>query len=952
MIQMLEEIGESGFQSAAFLTYGVDLSFFEAKVMNRLQETGCRNVIVVADGHQAKDALNSAAQLRYVGVQCPLVTVRLGNRAFHPKAVLMVGEEKLKVLIGSGNLTLPGYTRNWEMFTKLEGREVAGAALELLDVFKDAAAWSPLEPAFDAWRRRLENSSPWLFGEKANGQSLQLLSSSVAPILPRVKDLIAGLKVDEILVASPFFDADASALRWLVDNFSPERLTLLLDDGAQLDSARVEEVLATISGEGSVRRFVRAGRLLHGKLLLFKGSWGEALLTGSPNASSAALLGRAGRGRGNFELATFRFGATNEFSALVEDRIGEPVSLQQLNLRRPYLIEQRVSPLELEAVWVSEGSLFALPAEKVIRDWASIDLAIDRGSYVTTVRLDKSEDGSFLRTLTDGERFQMESGPARARLVGSNGESGAPVWVQNLDAVEKRANPVQRPRYPRGLHALERDLLGPEWESWNSLFEAFSTFSNSWLRYAEARKPRSPRSTERKAGSQQAWDPEFFYISRDEVTLELPRYFAKVENSGVAIGDFEYLISALPSARKASDDAATYGEESTDALVDEEAPEDEDAEHDEDIDKEETEPRPEVTEEHLQWLRKRLDRKFRSIIKDYEDSIAEAPVENKAEASYLCLPYPALQKAIMISAREGLIDAWQLRELASHLTSAWTTKLWKDVPDKDELEDRLACAATSLATVATLTSPWLRQFVGVDEFDYDLYKQLRESLGELRPVFLTLRKAYDAGEERPEWQKLVEEYNKLRHVELEEKHFASWTPLQVLDDLERRYRAWDLDETPPWQKIADELGIGGAVRRDEEVLRVRATLPHVGEQERILARLLYSVSEGTQNPAAVLWDNEDTGGNIRRKAMVMCPDLNAVLEISFFRTKRPLLRRHRITGGSAGNGVHLTSSQYQTFSWRGGLIHPMNADQTTLFGCVAATLPELPVATGVGGYAS
>lgn len=198
MIQMLEEIGESGFQSAAFLTYGVDLSFFEAKVMNRLQETGCRNVIVVADGHQAKDALNSAAQLRYVGVQCPLVTVRLGNRAFHPKAVLMVGEEQLEALIGSGNLMLPGYTRNWEMFTKLEGRQVAGVALELLDVFKDAAAWSPLESAFDAWRQRLENSSPWLFGEEANGQSLRLLSSSVTPILPRVKDLIAGREVDEI----------------------------------------------------------------------------------------------------------------------------------------------------------------------------------------------------------------------------------------------------------------------------------------------------------------------------------------------------------------------------------------------------------------------------------------------------------------------------------------------------------------------------------------------------------------------------------------------------------------------------------------------------------------------------------------------------------------------------------------------------------------------------------
>lgn len=107
MINLLEEIADRGFGSAAFLTYGADLGFFESKVMTALQDSGCRNIIVVADGHQLKDALNSAAELRYVGVQYPLIPVRLGNQAFHPKAILLAGEEKLKVMIGSGNLRRP-----------------------------------------------------------------------------------------------------------------------------------------------------------------------------------------------------------------------------------------------------------------------------------------------------------------------------------------------------------------------------------------------------------------------------------------------------------------------------------------------------------------------------------------------------------------------------------------------------------------------------------------------------------------------------------------------------------------------------------------------------------------------------------------------------------------------------------------------------------------------------
>jgi hypothetical protein len=952
MIRLLDEVNESGFQSAAFLTYGVDLTFFESKVMSRLQEMRCHNVIVVADGHQSKDALNSAAQLRYVGVQCPLVSVRLGNRAFHPKALLLVGEQKLKVLVGSGNLTVPGYTRNWELFTKLEGEEAAGLALELLGVFEAAAALSPLKEAFAAWRERLEKSNPWLFGEEVEGRPVRLLSSSEAPILPRVKELLEGRKVEELVVASPFFDADGSALRWLIDNFEPERLTLLVDDGAQLDPIRLGEVLEALGDAASVRRFLRDGRPLHGKLLLLRGDWGEALLTGSPNLSSAALLSRAGRSRGNFEVAVFRSSPNGNFSALIEDRIGGPTNLEQIRSRRPYLPEPKVSPLELEAVWVSGGVLFALPAEDLQKsEHDDIKLLVERGvSQRTTHRLHRQvNQQAFYKELTDEDRINMEGGPSRARLLTASGGSGPPVWVQNLDAVEKRANPVQRPRYSEGLQALNQGSLGPYWESWNVLFEAFSTFSNSWLRYAATGRPKTAKPTARPESSQQDWDPGLFYISRDEVTLELPRYFAKVENSGAAIGDFEYLISALPSARRASTDDSGYGAESTDALVGEEEAEGEEGDDEEAAATEEEEPSPEITEEHLEWLRKRLYKKFRTIIDEYEGALFKAPVADKAEANYLCLPYPALQKAIMVSAREGLLYVGQFRELASRLTAAWTTELWRDAPKKEELEETLACAATSLVTIGVLTSPWLRELAGANEFDHDLYKQLREPLRELRQVFLSLKETYEVGGESREWETLVNEYNRLRHAELDEEYFAAWTPLQVLDDLARRYKVWELDEMAPWQRAVDRLRIEGSVQRDGDVLRVRAKLPHVGVQTEFLRRLLYSVRGGVGGDAAVVWDNDEPEGNVRRTAMVLCFDQKAALEISFFSRKRPLVRSYRVTGGTSSEGVYLTGARFLTYIWRQGLIHPVDAAQTTLFRCAAELAPDLPVAEASDG---
>jgi hypothetical protein len=276
-------------------------------------------------------------------------------------------------------------------------------------------------------------------------------------------------------------------------------------------------------------------------------------------------------------------------------------------------------------------------------------------------------------------------------------------------------------------------------------------------------------------------------------------------------------------------------------------------------------------------------------------------------------------------------------------------RLWKDAPEREELEERLACAATSLATIATVTALWLRELFDVDEFDYELYTQLRVSLRELRLVFISLKDAYEAGEERPEWEKLVEEYNRLRHAEPDQQFFADWTPLQVLDDLARRYKVWELEESPLWERIVERLGLEGSVRREADVLRVRARLPHVGNQEELLRKLLYSVHGGVEDPAAVFWEDE-SGGISQWAAMVLCPEHKAALEFHH-RKRRPGVRRHHVTGGSVGSCVHLSAAQYLTFDWRQGLIHPRDADRD-LFRCAADLVPELPIVADQIGHSN
>lgn len=121
---------------------------------------------------------------------------------------------------------------------------------------------------------------------------------------------------------------------------------------------------------------------------------GEALLAGSPNLSSAALLRKAGT-RGNFELATFQLGKVGEFSPLFQDKMGPPVDLAALHPRKPVARSNRVEPLELEAAWIQKGRLHAVPAERGDKS-DSIEVRLERRSTeIARYRLQRGVDRGY-----------------------------------------------------------------------------------------------------------------------------------------------------------------------------------------------------------------------------------------------------------------------------------------------------------------------------------------------------------------------------------------------------------------------------------------------------------------------------------------------------------------------------------------------------------------------------
>src|SRR5712691_523831 len=101
------------YEHAVFTTYSINLHFFEQWVLPLLRASGARNVTVLADEAQLGVALTDR-NLRSIGRSYHVVSVRIGPGAFHPKLMLLAGEDGARACISSANLTVDGQLRNVE----------------------------------------------------------------------------------------------------------------------------------------------------------------------------------------------------------------------------------------------------------------------------------------------------------------------------------------------------------------------------------------------------------------------------------------------------------------------------------------------------------------------------------------------------------------------------------------------------------------------------------------------------------------------------------------------------------------------------------------------------------------------------------------------------------------------------------------------------------------------
>jgi len=301
-------------------TFGADLAFFETQILKQLSSATVNRVILLDQkefaAHIATEPILKRLNRSYVA--SPIKS----KHAHHPKFVMLVGPSSGLLHVGSGNLSIPGYSGPGECFTSyewIENEEASAAPFASIRNLLDQLGHRGLLDVVTT--RRLEDifaSSPWI--QRDSKHESTVVHNQVQSLLDQLVLKVGQLPVLEVVAAAPFHDRKASALKAIIDQLEPRRFRLLVQSKrTRLDLRATTKVLDN-SGVKVVITEAAAPSpypnvMLHAKFVLVRTARQDFLLQGSANLSGVALCQFGSNA--NVELANLLTGKCGSFDHLL-----------------------------------------------------------------------------------------------------------------------------------------------------------------------------------------------------------------------------------------------------------------------------------------------------------------------------------------------------------------------------------------------------------------------------------------------------------------------------------------------------------------------------------------------------------------------------------------------------------------------------------------------------------
>jgi len=444
-LSVLDVINDGKWQRALFTTYALSLSFFESILLRSLRQIGCQEVWVVTDAQGYRDSLIERRS-QGVGQEFRLVPVALRQGVFHPKCVYLAGSEFDALLVGSGNLTFGGFGRNLEVLEVLlstttpsvfgdfagfltaietrNGKDLQCPDIGWVQTFRECALHSARSPQ--------QNS-------EAQPLLLHTVDSSIISQLP---GRVAGLAMQELTVMSPFFGPDASAVHELADALGCTTIRIAVPPSAHSSNFPVSESRKWGQKIEPVWLDVQTQkRPLHAKWIEARGANTTAVLSGSINATTAALCTTR-----NVEVGVLRIvSPRKDWTAWVASKFPaqfEPTKYEFAS----------VADLLVHAHLSGDGDLSGMVLGVQFPSGIWQGNLIRPSGEMKTFELEVSPDGRFRVNLPQAAEFSLTSG---LQLSLRHGSTVARGWVHVEDIL--RMPRLPRLNIPALLHLISRE---------------------------------------------------------------------------------------------------------------------------------------------------------------------------------------------------------------------------------------------------------------------------------------------------------------------------------------------------------------------------------------------------------------------------------------------------------------------------------------------------------------
>lgn len=508
---LLRRVESTAFEHAVFLTYSLDLPFFEDTILRHLLRRECRNVAVFADeAHAAAQqvllARSAASRAGWPCGRLYSLTPVFQEGAFHPKVAFLVGQDEVEAWVGSGNLEPGGLRANLEVLNVLRcGRsgdgDDAGLVADVWRFIKRDAA-GKASPVVSRQLEQIEGALPWLSREVEPGQN-RLVFGPNQNAISAIVDAVGDIDVHRLVMVAPFFDPSLSAARELVDALKPRHVALLV----QPDKVSFPgKQLGTLKGASVYE--LRVARYAHAKLVIVEAKARSVMLSGSHNLSAAAMRGKNCEA-GLIRVSKDEFEFTRELGLSADLEKGNRLSSKDLAALKLRLHDNKL-PANVKSLLIAaelEDGRLTIYAGKPIPKGVLRILPYVNGKALKALACPCKSGGNTLTLSLKG----VDSSAWTAVALELGDTTTAPVAVTRPADIIQRFKPRVRP--PKAVEdGKPQDLTLPDVQD---VIEQFSALMADEFRARKVagRRSREAVEVQGKAKSVKAMRYEDFLVS-------------------------------------------------------------------------------------------------------------------------------------------------------------------------------------------------------------------------------------------------------------------------------------------------------------------------------------------------------------------------------------------------------------------------------------------------------